>query len=253
MEVYKSDFFSITKKDTTLIQQWSDKRLSPEKFKEELSIFVKIAQQTTHKSHLWLHENFTLSIPPELYQWLEDSVTSVLYKNGLRKLAYTVSPDVKSHLSVVNSFNHVQSVVNPLFFVDRDEARNYIESQEKLDTFSMPFPEYNVTIYEKEEFTKVEVKTHINDLPKLLAALNNIKSDKQLVLAEFEKFQSLTLREREVMRYLSLGCSNQEVASKLFLSLNTVKNHRKSIICKLEISSVIDFYYYSKAFGLIHF
>lgn len=46
-----------------------------------------------------------------------------------------------------------------------------------------------------------------------------------------------TEREREVIEYVMSGCSNAEVASKLFVSEVTVKKHLKSIYTKLGVST----------------
>jgi pimeloyl-ACP methyl ester carboxylesterase/DNA-binding CsgD family transcriptional regulator len=47
-----------------------------------------------------------------------------------------------------------------------------------------------------------------------------------------EKLADLTPRELEVLALIAEGKSNQEIASTLFLSLNTVANHVKSILSK---------------------
>ncbi|MDP4201014.1 MAG: response regulator transcription factor [Bacteroidota bacterium] len=41
-------------------------------------------------------------------------------------------------------------------------------------------------------------------------------------------------REEEVLRLIAAGHSNQEIADKMFLSLNTVKKHTGSLLRKLE-------------------
>lgn len=46
----------------------------------------------------------------------------------------------------------------------------------------------------------------------------------------------LSEREVEVLRLIAQGHSNQEIADKLFLSLNTIKKHTSSLFTKLEVS-----------------
>jgi DNA-binding CsgD family transcriptional regulator len=41
-------------------------------------------------------------------------------------------------------------------------------------------------------------------------------------------------REEEVLRLIAAGHSNQEIADKMFLSLNTIKKHTGSLFRKLE-------------------
>ena len=47
----------------------------------------------------------------------------------------------------------------------------------------------------------------------------------------------LTDREKEVLRYISLGASNKAVALKLVISASTVRTHVESIFRKLECST----------------
>lgn len=47
---------------------------------------------------------------------------------------------------------------------------------------------------------------------------------------------ALTEREKEVLRELGKGCSNDEIAKNLYISQNTVKKHVSSILAKLNIS-----------------
>lgn len=49
--------------------------------------------------------------------------------------------------------------------------------------------------------------------------------------------EPLTEREVEVLSLLATGCSNEDIAGSLFLSVNTVKTHLKNIYGKLGVSS----------------
>lgn len=50
----------------------------------------------------------------------------------------------------------------------------------------------------------------------------------------------LTKREREVLSQLAEGKTSSEIASILFISINTVDTHRKNIIAKLEAKNITD-------------
>lgn len=49
---------------------------------------------------------------------------------------------------------------------------------------------------------------------------------------------SLTIREKEVLKLLVTGYSNQKIAEQLFLGYNTVRNYRARIFEKLEVSTI---------------
>ena len=61
----------------------------------------------------------------------------------------------------------------------------------------------------------------------------------------------LTPREAEVLRFLSSGFSNKEVARRLALSVRTVETHRANIQSKLGISSRADLVRHARESGLI--
>lgn len=52
--------------------------------------------------------------------------------------------------------------------------------------------------------------------------------------AEAERL-GLSKRELDVLELMSQGLSNQEIADKLFVSLNTVKTHASNIFMKLDV------------------
>ena len=45
----------------------------------------------------------------------------------------------------------------------------------------------------------------------------------------------LSKREYEVLELMAKGCSNQEIADKLFVSLNTIKTHSSNLFIKLDV------------------
>ena len=53
-------------------------------------------------------------------------------------------------------------------------------------------------------------------------------------LASKDRDDMLTAREREILQLLAEGMSNADVASKLFISQETVKSHVRHILTKLE-------------------
>lgn len=46
----------------------------------------------------------------------------------------------------------------------------------------------------------------------------------------------ISKREYDVLELMAQGLSNQEIADKLFVSLNTVKTHSSNLFLKLEVS-----------------
>jgi DNA-binding NarL/FixJ family response regulator len=65
------------------------------------------------------------------------------------------------------------------------------------------------------------------------------------------KYDTLTPREQEVMRFLAEGLSIKKVAEKLFISPKTVENHRANIMNKLGLSNTVELIRYAAKLGLI--
>ncbi len=61
----------------------------------------------------------------------------------------------------------------------------------------------------------------------------------------------LSEREREVLRLLALGHTNQEIAQMLFISVRTAETHRAHIMQKLRLSSRAELVRYALAHGLL--
>jgi DNA-binding NarL/FixJ family response regulator len=62
---------------------------------------------------------------------------------------------------------------------------------------------------------------------------------------------SLTKREKQILRCLAEGKDNKEISSFLFLSIETVKTHMKSIFRKLDAKNRLDAVMKAKHNGLI--
>ena len=61
----------------------------------------------------------------------------------------------------------------------------------------------------------------------------------------------LSEREREVMRLLALGHTNQEIAKLLFISVRTAETHRAHIMQKLRLTTRAGLVAYAIEHGLL--
>jgi two-component system response regulator NreC len=61
----------------------------------------------------------------------------------------------------------------------------------------------------------------------------------------------LSDREREVLRLLALGHTNQEIAALLFISVRTAETHRAHVLQKLGLSSRAELVRYALDHGLV--
>jgi two-component system response regulator NreC len=78
----------------------------------------------------------------------------------------------------------------------------------------------------------------------------------RLVMAEAEAMKRadedpLSDREREVLRLLARGYTNQEIAEQLFISVRTAETHRAHVMQKLRLGSRAELVSYALANGLL--
>ncbi len=103
------------------------------------------------------------------------------------------------------------------------------------------------------------------DRETLLEAIEQVYIGKQYVDASLKEqmdevmhnkrkaggFPSLTRREKEILQYVATGLTNPEIATKLFLSLRTVKNHRFNLLQKLDVKNTAELVKIAMQTGLV--
>jgi len=90
----------------------------------------------------------------------------------------------------------------------------------------------------KKKFYLIELK----DLTAGFSKINDEEEELPKDKCEFEdRFHSLSLREQQVLHKVSKGNTSNEIARDLFISTNTVKNHRKNIKKKLNFNNNQDY------------
>lgn len=65
--------------------------------------------------------------------------------------------------------------------------------------------------------------------------INAVIHDKEMVRGDENSEYNLTIREKQVLKLIREGLNNNEIAKKLFVSVNTAKVHVSSIIQKLGV------------------
>jgi two-component system, NarL family, response regulator LiaR len=80
------------------------------------------------------------------------------------------------------------------------------------------------------KLVKPKVETHIIEKEIYINGLATTEINRQ----EIEKL-GISKRELDVLTLMALGLSNEEIAGRLFVSLNTVKTHSSNIYLKLDV------------------
>lgn len=97
------------------------------------------------------------------------------------------------------------------------------------------------------------------DMHQIIDALEAVYLGQSYYCGAFKKMQNrletqqeiLTNRELDVIELIAQGLSTKEISNKLFISENTVENHRKSIFRKLQVKNVAGLIVKAIAMGYI--
>ena len=82
----------------------------------------------------------------------------------------------------------------------------------------------------------------------------NLRNGKYYLFNEDDKentWQNLSARELEVLGLVSKGFISKEIADKLFISVNTVNNHRQNILEKIKAANTNEAIRYARNLGLL--
>lgn len=61
----------------------------------------------------------------------------------------------------------------------------------------------------------------------------------------------VTRREKQILGMMALGQSNKEIAEKLFISVRTVENHRKSLLRKFNVKNALGLFNAARQKGIL--
>jgi DNA-binding CsgD family transcriptional regulator len=91
-----------------------------------------------------------------------------------------------------------------------------------------------------------------NDKPQ--RRMINIKTGKLYLFNNDDEFNSgtlLTKRETQILGLIAQGMDSQEISKRLFISFNTVNNHRQNILIKTRSENSTQALLYAKRIGIV--
>lgn len=97
------------------------------------------------------------------------------------------------------------------------------------------------------------------NLSQLIEAIESVVYGQHYFCGDFKKTKKrldvqndiLSNREKDILRNIAQGLSTKQIAEKLFLSENTVENHRKNIFRKMHVKNVAELMIKAIAVGYI--
>ena len=162
---------------------------------------------------------------------------------GEQTAKYNVDIFSKHHSDTTGKFHELKSII--IKYLPHDGLANSRLTDTLYD------------LYNNEEW----IRNHsmVEDLifvPAIRCLEKKVKDEEvstrlQDMIKPMEGRETLSEREKDIIICLVQGMSNKEIASHLFISVNTVITHRRNIARKLQIHSVAGLTIYAIANNLI--
>lgn len=132
-------------------------------------------------------------------------------------------PDVR--VLILSMFNNEDYIVSAI----QAGAKGYLPKQDSTTEILL---ETIRTLFNGDEFYSPSISK--------IVLKSFIKKVKNTSVSDAAKKHQLTSREKEILKLYVEGCSNNEIAEKLNLSVYTVKTHKNNIMQKYNFKSTVE-------------
>jgi len=132
-------------------------------------------------------------------------------------------PDIK--VLILSMFNNEEYIVSAI----QAGAKGYLPKQDSTTEILL---EAIRTISNGDEFYSASISKIV-----LKSFINNVKNTS---VGDVAKKHQLTSREKEILKLYVEGCTNNEIAEKLNLSVFTIKTLKNNIMQKYNFKSTVE-------------
>lgn len=162
---------------------------------------------------------------------------AAIVQNGLAEILRKNFKCVVNCYSDFNSLNQdeLNDTSKSIIFIEdvianSEDYLEFLDESNELKSFSI------VNCNKENNILNSQNTIYLYNSPdEIYEQVKHVLKNQELVDNETE---SLSKREVDVLKLLSLGHSNKEIADKLFISTHTVMSHRKNMTEKLGVKSI---------------
>ncbi|RMG69563.1 MAG: LuxR family transcriptional regulator [Bacteroidetes bacterium] len=109
---------------------------------------------------------------------------------------------------------------------------------------------YTTTRVHQKLQAPISVSIPVPQMGPIARQMTTLQEENQFLRAHYQRFASLTKREREVLQRVIRGEKRRHIADALHISLHTYDTHRKNIREKLGVKSLPELMRYARIFGM---
>lgn len=216
----------------TLSGNWNNCQ-NPDQYISGIKNFKEAFYKTQPKNTFWDHQDFQLQLNDYLQKWTDSFLNQSLAKEGFHgKIGINVGHNIASAFSLDQLFEQGKYPMNFRFFKNKELAFNWL-SKPYHETEHLNIPDIR---FRENKNGKVELALEIaaEEFHEYVTLFKQMLQHRKFSISNAQYFYLLTDREREVLKMVIKGLNNAEIADQLFISVETVKTHRKNILAKLN-------------------
>lgn len=252
MEIYKGPHLIIKyeQDNSRLINTWKSSPTSDIAYRQELIKHLHIVEEIKPAQVMWLLENLTFKVDDATKIWADENISKPIFKTGFiarrqdrfDQVAFVVGYDVLAYIEVMDIFNeHSNSGFKPKYFATEIEAKSWLNEDLNIKD-SKSGDELTIIFKGIDDKGKAafEFKEQASNFAGTINSFKTIIEQSHFIKNNIEKYASLTPREKETLKFIVKGYSNEQISKKMYISSNTVRTHRNRIWKKLEIKQFTD-------------
>ena len=251
--VYIGPYLAIKyeQESSRLVSTWKSNPPNDLAYRKELIEHLHIAKNIKPCQIMWVLENLAFKVDDVTKKWVDKNISEPIFSagfvgknhDGFDQVAFVVGKDVLAYIEVMDIFqdNPSHGFV-PKYFATETEAENWlneesIEKDGKTDNQSV-----SVTFKGIDDNGKVvfEVKDQASRFGSTVNLFKTIVEQNHFMKNNVNIYSSLTKREKETLKFIVFGYTNQQISVEMNVSLHTIRTHRNRIWKKLGITHIRD-------------
>ncbi|MBC3758160.1 hypothetical protein H7U19_07080 [Hyunsoonleella sp. SJ7] len=187
--------------------------------------------------------------------YLKDFSLSFMDKSGEEMYKHPVEVVIKEGIPIMQKIIHPDEFLSipPLLlkYVQQGDTTKSFSFFQRLKAVYGKHYEWYFTNCKLSENGLISISHSIKDLKTHGALIEKVLEEHTFFKKNFKRFQSLTKREKEVLKELAIGKTAPQISDEFYISVNTVKTHRQRIFEKLETKTFTELYKYAFHFDLL--
>lgn len=216
----------------TLSGSWNNCQ-NPDQYISGIKNFKEAFYKTQPKNTFWDHQDFKLQLNDYLQKWTDSFLNQPIAMEGFNgKVGINVGNNLASAISLNQLFEQGRFPMKFRIFKNKEMAFDWLsKSCDKTENLAIPAIQFKEN---KNGKVQLALEIEAEEFHEYVSLLEQLLQQRKFSIANAAHFKSLTDREREVLKAVIKGLNNVEIANQLFISIETVKTHRKNISAKLN-------------------